>query len=92
MYCLEMTGALGVEGDSNTVAMPPVAWVYVGGGCLFSSAGPGRQDQRWQFISTKTPLLVAVIKRQFEAASPLPLWGGSSLVGIADVAMVGLLA
>ena len=55
MYCLEMTGALGVEWDSNAVAMPPVAGLYIGGSCPFSSAGPGRQDLRWEFISTKAP-------------------------------------
>ena len=36
----------GIGGDSNAVAMPPVAGVYVGGGCPFSSAGSGRKDQR----------------------------------------------
>ena len=42
MQYLEMYGMLGVGRGSNVIALSPVAGVYVGGGCPFGSAGPGR--------------------------------------------------
>ena len=40
MQYLETYGALGIERGSNVIALSLV--VYIGGGCLFGSAGPGR--------------------------------------------------
>ena len=42
MQYLEMHGALGIGRGSNVIALSLVACVYVGGGCPFGSAGPGR--------------------------------------------------
>ena len=42
MQYLETFGALGIGRGSNVIALSPAASVYVGGGYLFGSAGPGR--------------------------------------------------
>ena len=52
MQYLETYGALGIGRGSNIIALSLAAGVYVGGGCPFGSARPGRQFRRWEFIFT----------------------------------------